>query len=93
VLVLYEYAITFDQEVSTIWKRRFTATSILLLSTRWVLVLSVILQLMPAVPKVCGIEAGHGQIYLISFCLTRRMSFLYSELAQVKNIQTVANQE
>jgi hypothetical protein len=92
VLVLYEYVITFEQEVSTIWKRRFTATSILLLSTRWVLVLSQIVPFIPSTPKVCGVEAGHDQIYLISFHLTRCMSFLYSELAQVKNTKTVANQ-
>jgi hypothetical protein len=91
VLVVYEYVITFDQEVSTIWKRRFIATSILLLSTRWVLVLYQIVPFMPS-PKVCGIEASHGQIYLISFYLTRRISFLYCELAQVKSIKTVANQ-
>lgn len=42
-LTFYEYAITFSQEVATVWRRRLTATSILLITTRWTLVLNAAL--------------------------------------------------
>ncbi|GJE98353.1 hypothetical protein PsYK624_145810 [Phanerochaete sordida] len=38
-LAVYEYVVTFDQEVVCVWRRKFSATSLLLLSTRWVMVL------------------------------------------------------
>lgn len=42
-LTFYEYAITFSQEIATVWRRRLTATSILLITTRWTLVLNAAL--------------------------------------------------
>ena len=42
-LVAYEYLITFGQEVSTIWKRPWTAASALLLLIRWTMVLRQIM--------------------------------------------------
>ena len=51
-MIVYEYIITFDQEVATVWQRKFTLTSILLLSTRYALVLLEILALLPASPVV-----------------------------------------
>lgn len=36
-LSIYEYSITFSQEVQTVWKRRATALSLALLVTRWIL--------------------------------------------------------
>ena len=35
---MYEYVITFDQEVTHVWTRKPTITSFLLLSIRWVMV-------------------------------------------------------
>ena len=43
-VVIYEYLITIDREVETVWWRTWTASSLLLLSTRWVMVLSSITQ-------------------------------------------------
>ncbi|GJE85321.1 hypothetical protein PsYK624_014000 [Phanerochaete sordida] len=42
-LAVYEYVVTFDQEVKTGWQRRFNATSVLLVTTRWVMVLLQVL--------------------------------------------------
>ncbi|GJE85358.1 hypothetical protein PsYK624_014370 [Phanerochaete sordida] len=39
VVVGYEYAITFPQEVETIWRRKKSATTMLLLMIRWVMLL------------------------------------------------------
>ncbi|EKM56285.1 uncharacterized protein PHACADRAFT_207564 [Phanerochaete carnosa HHB-10118-sp] len=47
-LVTYEYVVTLDQEIAVVWKRKFTATSMMLLSTRWLMLWGVILMYMPA---------------------------------------------
>ena len=39
-LVVYEYAITLAQEIDTVWRRSLTATSLVVLTTRWVMVAS-----------------------------------------------------
>ena len=36
-LVAYEYLITFQQEIDTVWKRKLNTTSLLLLGVRWVM--------------------------------------------------------
>ncbi|GJE99217.1 hypothetical protein PsYK624_154660 [Phanerochaete sordida] len=46
-LVAYEYAITFGREVRCIWMRKLSATSLLLLSIRWTMVLSQVLVWIP----------------------------------------------
>lgn len=46
-LVIYEFIITFEQEVSCIWTRKLTATSLLLLFTRWTMVLSEVIVWIP----------------------------------------------
>ena len=51
-LTLYEYAITFDQEVQAVWRRTCTVSSLLLLSIRWVMVLSAIMSLVSLLPRV-----------------------------------------
>lgn len=51
-LVVYEYIITFDQEVVAVWKRRWNATSGLLISIRWVMVFSQILSWLTVWPNV-----------------------------------------
>lgn len=46
-LVVYEFVITLDQEIAAVWRRKFTATSMLLLSTRWLMLLYPILAILP----------------------------------------------
>lgn len=58
-LAAYEYVITFRQEVDTVWKKRQSATSILLLMTRWTLLLGALI----------GVVQGPAQVgCLILFC-------------------------
>ena len=69
-VVIYEYLITIDREVETIWRRRWTASSLLLLSTRWVMVLSFMLPFATPPPNVsylinaatCNLPAVRGII-------------------------------
>ena len=37
---MYEYLITFDQEIQCVWRRKWTATSVLLLSIRYITILA-----------------------------------------------------
>lgn len=37
-MTIFDYALTLDQEVQAVWQRPWTATSILLLSIRWVMI-------------------------------------------------------
>lgn len=46
-LVAYEYIVTFDQEVNSVWARPPSATSVLLVTTRWVMVLNQIINWVP----------------------------------------------
>ena len=56
-LVLYEYMVTFDREITAVWKRPWNATSILLLSVRWAMVLNQVL---------LWINPSHG--YALDYC-------------------------
>lgn len=51
-LVVYEYIITLDQEAASVWKRNWTASSVLLLSIRWVMILNQVTSYVPASSKV-----------------------------------------
>ena len=51
-LVAYEYIITFDQEVAQVWMRKTTATALLLLSTRWIMVLGPLINIVPSEPNM-----------------------------------------
>ncbi|GJE90609.1 hypothetical protein PsYK624_067530 [Phanerochaete sordida] len=73
-LTLYEYAITFDQEVQAVWRRRWTISSLLLLSIRAVMVISAIFQLVSLLPRkavrpslspvlYCTVSAGFRSLY------------------------------
>ena len=55
-LVVYEYVITLDQEISTIWKREWTMSSALLLSIRWAMLLNQIVAYVPASENVCSLQ-------------------------------------
>lgn len=47
VLPIYEYVITLDLEVATVWKRSFTLPSLLLITTRWNMFLGALLFFWP----------------------------------------------
>ncbi|GJE94523.1 hypothetical protein PsYK624_106930 [Phanerochaete sordida] len=51
-LVGYEYLITISQEVDSVWRRQFSLTSVLLISTRWVMLVNQIFQWLPASPHL-----------------------------------------
>ena len=51
-LVVYDYVLTLDQEVDTVWRRRFSVVSLLLVLTRWTLLLNIALNLAPPGPQV-----------------------------------------
>lgn len=44
-LVIYDFITSLGKEVALVWQRKMTATSLLLLSTRWVLVLTTVAML------------------------------------------------
>lgn len=49
-LSVWEYVITFDQEVSTVWQAtRFSGSSLLLLVTRYGMLIEVLVQLLRGV--------------------------------------------
>lgn len=51
-LTFWEYAITFDKELMTVWGVKMNATSILLISVRWVMIINTIITPIPASPEV-----------------------------------------
>lgn len=54
-LVAYEYIITIWQEVEAVWKRPMSATSILLISIRWLMLLTQATAWRNISPNVCAI--------------------------------------
>ena len=52
-LAAYEYMTTVDQEVYCVWMRPFTPTSLLLLSTRWVMLINGLLLWISVGPTQC----------------------------------------
>ena len=51
-LVVYEYILTIDREFAVVWKRKFNATSALLISVRWMMVLVQVSGWMGVTPQV-----------------------------------------
>lgn len=47
VLAIWEYLITFTTEVDIFWKKPMTATSLLFVVTRWIMVLNALLEFAP----------------------------------------------
>lgn len=41
-LVVYEYAVTMDREINLVWRRKLTAPSLILLLSRWFMLLGPI---------------------------------------------------
>lgn len=63
MLPVYEFAITFDQEVAAVWtcSKKLSFGSFLLVSTRWCLVLAAVIACLP--PKI---TVRHRLSYLLS---------------------------
>ncbi|GJE96352.1 hypothetical protein PsYK624_125470 [Phanerochaete sordida] len=63
-LMVYEYITTFDQEVAVVWGRKFSATSVLLLGSRWLMVVFAYLVFYPG-PANCRDEfTALGAIFI-----------------------------
>lgn len=46
-LVAYEYLLTFYDEVKAIWRRKITGASVLFIVNRYVLIITIVLQILP----------------------------------------------
>jgi hypothetical protein len=46
-LLLYEYLITADDEITTVWQKKLTISSALFFSIRWAMILNALIQLLP----------------------------------------------
>ncbi|GJE88910.1 hypothetical protein PsYK624_049980 [Phanerochaete sordida] len=87
-LVVYEYIITFGQEVETVWRRKMNVTSLLIVTTRWVLVLIQITLWLASWPKPdivindLLVALGYLQIALFSalraFALSSRSYVIFT---------------
>ena len=51
-LLVYEYIITIDQELSAIWRRKFNVASLLFITVRWTMLFNGALLSTPASPHV-----------------------------------------
>ena len=51
-LGIYEYLTTFSQEVQVVWKRKWTVTTVLLLTIRWAIVADLLFHFTPAKSEV-----------------------------------------
>ena len=51
-LAVYEFVVAFGQEVKTGWERKLSAANILLISTRWIMVLMQIFGWATFIPGV-----------------------------------------
>ncbi|GJE85345.1 hypothetical protein PsYK624_014240 [Phanerochaete sordida] len=63
-LVLYEHSITLAQEVETIWRRKLTVPSVLLLATRLSLLLFAVTCVMSLSGYQCVISGNIGEIII-----------------------------
>lgn len=73
-LVVYEYLLTFQDEVRMIWRRKWTAATVLFMMNRYLLIASIILQALPSTPEswctvIPRITDGAALLLLIVFAL------------------------
>ncbi len=52
-LVAYDYIITIPQEITAVWKRKFSIATLLFVINRYLMVLSILLAYVVSTPKVC----------------------------------------
>lgn len=61
-LLLYEYAITIDQEWNAVWRRKWTLVSGLLITIRWDMLAFAFISLLPVVIPTVGDTNGHVEL-------------------------------
>ncbi|GJE85324.1 hypothetical protein PsYK624_014030 [Phanerochaete sordida] len=61
-LVCYEYLITITDEINVVWLRKFSPVSVLLVSTRWAILIETILELLPAAPDLQANLDSHADM-------------------------------
>ncbi|GJE98328.1 hypothetical protein PsYK624_145560 [Phanerochaete sordida] len=76
-LVVYEFIVTLDEELTVVWRRRPTATSMLLLIMRWIMLLGPIVQTVPARPTWCRSQYAWN---IAVFLVTTAVIALFSAL-------------
>ncbi|GJE99246.1 hypothetical protein PsYK624_154960 [Phanerochaete sordida] len=64
VFVVYEYIITLDREISAVWCRKRTITSILLLCVRWLMLVVPLMGALPGGTRVCAFVVTFGTVAL-----------------------------
>ncbi|GJE99206.1 hypothetical protein PsYK624_154550 [Phanerochaete sordida] len=82
-LIAYEYTITFGREVQCIWARKLTATSLLLLLTRWTMVLSQIWVWIPFLSS---------RVTCVAYYVVRQLLFFftYAQVALFSGLRVYA---
>lgn len=56
--ILYDYALTFEQEVELIWRQRWSLIAFLYIIVRYVGILYSINNLLPSVPEISMTDVG-----------------------------------
>ena len=88
-LVTYEYLITIDQEITLIWRRKWSFVTLLYVLNRYLVLLASILQVAPAQPiKVRYVERVYCYFCSDSFPLSGMLPFDSKESAQPLLLQT-----
>ncbi|KIP06490.1 hypothetical protein PHLGIDRAFT_106964 [Phlebiopsis gigantea 11061_1 CR5-6] len=76
-LIAFEYFITLNQEIETVWKRKFTVTSLLLVTTRWTMIINQVFLWLPPTPAGCyPTDIVTGVILVVGFIQSALFSAL-----------------
>lgn len=76
-LVFYDFLITFGQEIRTVWQRRFSVVSLLIVSTRWVLLFEAATVILPNGYMSCTVISWMNEApILVGFVQTAIFSAL-----------------
>ncbi|GJE96173.1 hypothetical protein PsYK624_123660 [Phanerochaete sordida] len=59
-LVVYEYLLTFQDEIRMIWRRKWTGATALFVANRYLLIASIILQALPSTPESVYRNTSHS---------------------------------
>lgn len=58
VALIYDWALTFGQEIELIWKRRWSLVTVLYLNLRYIGIINAALILLPNLPSILLTDAG-----------------------------------
>lgn len=65
VLFCYEYAITFDEEVRCVWKRRISGASVLFILNRYIMLVASLASIVKVIPfPATRLEAELAEVNL-----------------------------